>query len=135
MLMISLGAWLPADHRVHREYMRRVTSHVDSHAPQKLTPALREFKELIEGDTRLYMYFVQMFDEIPRRQPYWRDPPGMKHIRDYKHMLAVLNHIVTRAPEWIDAAESMGVVGVPMCLVFQWPMGTPRYDTTLTLTY
>ena len=72
------------------------------------------------------MYFVQMFDEIPRKEPYMRDVTGGPQIRDYRHMLAVLNHIVSRAPEWTDAAESVGVVGVPMCAVFDYPMGTPR---------
>ncbi|TQS33647.1 hypothetical protein Golomagni_05999 [Golovinomyces magnicellulatus] len=118
------GAWLPADHRVHREYLRRAIDHVDAKEPQKLTPALQEFKELIEGNSRIYMYFTQMFDEIPRKKPYARDPTGHKQIRDYEHMLSVLNHIVTRAPEWTDAAENVGVVGVPMCAIFDYPMGT-----------
>ncbi|KAH0595046.1 hypothetical protein MHUMG1_07345 [Metarhizium humberi] len=103
------GAWLPADHRVHRQYLSNVTRHIDSHPKQPLTPALEEFRQLIEGNSRIYMYFVQMFDEIPRRHPYWRDPTGGKQIRDYEHMLQVLNHIVTRAPEWTEAAESVGV--------------------------
>ncbi|KAL7896894.1 Phophatidylserine decarboxylase domain-containing protein [Trichoderma sp. SZMC 28014] len=119
------GAWLPADHRVHREYLRRVTHHVDKHPNEKLTPALQEFKELIEGNSRIYMYFIQMFEEIPNKRPYWKDPTGTKQIRDYKHMLQVLNHIVTRAPEWTDAAESAGVVGVPFCAILDYPMGTP----------
>ncbi|KAK1244280.1 hypothetical protein MKX08_002418 [Trichoderma sp. CBMAI-0020] len=119
------GAWLPADHRVHREFLRRVTHHVDKHPDEKLTPALQEFKELIEGNSRIYMYFIQMFEEIPNKRPYWRDPTGTKQIRDYQHMLQVLNHIVSRAPEWTDAAESAGVVGVPFCAILDYPMGTP----------
>lgn len=119
------GAWLPADHRVHREFLRRVTHHVDKHPDEKLTPALQEFKELIEGNSRIYMYFIQMFEEIPNKRPYWRDPTGTKQIRDYKHMLQVINHIVSRAPEWTDAAESAGVVGVPFCAILDYPMGTP----------
>ncbi|PNP48507.1 phosphatidylserine decarboxylase [Trichoderma gamsii] len=119
------GAWLPADHRVHREYLRRVTHHVDKHPDEKLTPALQEFKELIEGNSRIYMYFIQMFEEIPNKRPYWKDPTGTKQIRDYQHMLQVLNHVVSRAPEWTDAAESAGVVGVPFCAILDYPMGTP----------
>lgn len=101
-----------------------MVNHADQNEPQKLTPALEEFKELIEGNSRIYMYFVQMFDEIPRKKPYWKDPTGQKQIRDYQHMLSVLNHIVTRAPEWTDAAENVGVVGVPMCALFDYPMAT-----------
>lgn len=72
------------------------------------------------------MHFVLMFEEIPNKPPYWHDPTGTPQIRDYRHMLAVLNHIVTRAPEWTDAAEAVGVVGVPMCAILDYPMGTPR---------
>lgn len=119
------GAWLPADHRVHREYLRRVTKHVEEN-PKKLTPALQEFKEFIEGNARVYMYFVQMFDEIPLKHPYDKDPTGSQQIRDYEHLLQVLNHVLGRAPEWTDAAESVGVVGVPMCAIFDYAMGTAR---------
>ncbi|KAH7161050.1 Phophatidylserine decarboxylase-domain-containing protein [Dactylonectria macrodidyma] len=118
------GAWLPADHRVHHEYLRRTTDHVDAH-PKKLIPVIQEFKDFIETTPRVYMYFVQMFDEIPRKHPYMKDPTGQKQIRDYKHMLQVLNHILSRPPEWTDAAESVGMVGVPMCALFDYPMGTP----------
>ncbi|KAK7416858.1 hypothetical protein QQX98_004916 [Neonectria punicea] len=118
------GAWLPADHRVHREYLRRVTKHVDAH-PQKLLPVLQEFKDFIETTPRVYMYFMQMFDEIPQKSPYQFDPTGVKQIRDYEQMLSVLNHILSRAPEWTDAAESVGMVGVPMCALFDYAMGTP----------
>ncbi|KYK57084.1 hypothetical protein DCS_04091 [Drechmeria coniospora] len=118
------GAWLPADHRVHRAFLQHVTRHVDAHPAETLTPAVTAFKDFIEGTPRIYMYFVQMFDEIPRKHPYWRDPAGMKQIRDYKQMLQVLNHIVTRAPEWTDEAELAGVVGVPMSAIFDYAMGT-----------
>jgi phosphatidylserine decarboxylase len=118
------GAWLPADHRVHREYMRRVTKYADEN-PKELTPVLQEFKEFIETTPRVYMYFVQMFEEIPQKQPYQNDPTGTPQLRDYQHMLQVLNHIFSTAPEWTDAAESVGMVGVPLCAIFDYPMGTP----------
>ncbi|CAF3450907.1 hypothetical protein SNK03_002300 [Fusarium graminearum] len=118
------GAWLPADHRVHREYMRRVTKHADEN-PKELIPVLQEFKEFIEETPRVYMYFTQMFEEIPQKQPYLNDPTGTPQIRDYEHMLQVLNHIFSTAPEWTDAAESVGMVGVPLCAIFDYPMGTP----------
>lgn len=73
------------------------------------------------------MYFVMMFEEIPQKEPYINDPTGTKQIRDYEHMLQVLNHIFGQAPEWTDAAESVGLVGVPMCAIFDYPMGTPRW--------
>jgi phosphatidylserine decarboxylase len=112
---------------VHREFLSRTTKHVDAHPDKKFTPAIAAFRDLIEGEPRIYMYFVQMFEEIPRKEPYMRDVTGAKpQIRDYRHMLAVLNHIVSTAPSWTNAEESVGVVGVPMCAVFDYPMGTPR---------
>lgn len=118
------GAWLPADHRVHREYVRRISKYADDN-PKDLVPVLQEFKDFIEKTPRVYMYFVQMFEEIPQKHPYCNDPTGTPQIRDYEHMLQVLNHILTRAPEWTDAAESVGMVGVPMNAIFDYPMGTP----------
>ncbi|OAA43566.1 phosphatidylserine decarboxylase family protein [Cordyceps fumosorosea ARSEF 2679] len=123
------GAWLPADHRIHQQYLSEVIDAVDARpatdADDGLTPALREFRDLIENNARVYMYFTQMFDEVPQKTPYLRDPAGHKQVRDYEHMLRVLGHIVTRAPEWTQTAAAMGVVGVPMCAVFDYPMGTP----------
>jgi phosphatidylserine decarboxylase len=61
---------------------------------------LREFKEMIENNPRIYMYFTEMWDEIPRKPPYQNDPTGKSQIRDYHHMLQVLNHVFGSAPEW-----------------------------------
>ncbi|KAI0403368.1 Phophatidylserine decarboxylase-domain-containing protein [Xylaria palmicola] len=123
--MRHLGSWLPSDHRVQREWLGKRVAHVDGHPPARLTPAVQAFKELIEGDTRIYMYFARMWDEVPLRRPYDRDPTGKRQIRDYRHMLAVLDHIFTRAPQWDDTAFGVGMVGVPMVSVFDYVMATP----------
>jgi phosphatidylserine decarboxylase len=39
-------------------------------------------------------------------------------------MLALLNHIIGTAPSWTDAGHSVGVVGVPIQALFEWPMAT-----------
>ncbi|KAK4235335.1 hypothetical protein C8A03DRAFT_36810 [Achaetomium macrosporum] len=119
------GAWLPADHRIHREWLDRHIDHIDKHGEKKLIPVLQEFKELIENNPRIYMYFTEMWDEIPSKPPYTKDPTGKSQIRDYNHMLQVLNHVFGTAPEWTDAAASVGMVGVPMCAIFDYAMGTP----------
>ena len=104
--------------------MDRQIKHVDAN-PQKLIPVLQDFKDFIEADPRIYMYFVAMFDEVPMKKPYNKDPTGRKQIRDYHHMLDVLNHTFTQAPTWTDAAAGVGMVGVPMCAIFDYPMSTP----------
>ncbi|KAK4154324.1 hypothetical protein C8A00DRAFT_42911 [Chaetomidium leptoderma] len=120
-----LGAWMPTDNRVHREWLGRAIDHVDEHGEKELIPVLREFKDMIEGNPRIYMYFSEMWDEIPSKPPYQNDPTGQSQIRDYPHMLQILNHVFGRAPEWTDAAASVGMVGVPMAAIFDYAMGTP----------
>ncbi|KAI8592488.1 Phophatidylserine decarboxylase-domain-containing protein [Geranomyces variabilis] len=120
--------WLPADHRVHRDWLAGVVDEVDKKkvATKDLHPVLQEFKETVENDTRLYMLFTAMFEEIPHKKPYNRDPDGRhKQVRDFPHMLAVLNHILCMAPDWNDSSKRVGMVGTPVSAVLDWPMGTP----------
>lgn len=91
---------MPADHRVHRKWLGQTIDHIDKHGEKKLIPVLQEFKDFIEDNSRIFMYFSAMWEEIPNRPPYEKDPTGKKQIRDYQHMLQVLNHVFGRAPEW-----------------------------------
>lgn len=121
---IRAGGWVPVDSRVQKEWLQKQVEHVDNN-PKELVPVLKEFKDFIETTPRMRMLFTQMWTEVPNKKPYNKDPTGHKAVRDYGHMLAVLNHVFTRAPEWTDAAESVGMVGVPMCAVFDYVMATP----------
>ncbi|KAK5445271.1 hypothetical protein LTS15_010052 [Exophiala xenobiotica] len=47
-----------------------------------------------------------MYEEAPFKHVYRRDPTGHKQIRDYPHMLEVLNHVFGSAPVWTDAAQA-----------------------------
>lgn len=86
-----------------------------------LLPVIQEFKDMIEDDPELYMLFTEMFEQVPNKAPYTTDPSGMPQIRDYNHMLWVLNHIMTKAPEF----NKTGMVGFPINAILNWPMGTP----------
>ncbi|KAI0017805.1 Phophatidylserine decarboxylase-domain-containing protein [Xylariomycetidae sp. FL0641] len=119
------GSWLPADHRVQHAWLKKQVDHVDANPEQELIPVVQEFKEFIEGNPRVYMYFNQMWDEVPLKKPYYRDPTGKRQIRDYHHMLRMLNHIFSQAPQWSDAAFGVGMVGVPMVSIFDYVMATP----------
>ncbi|KAF2168696.1 hypothetical protein M409DRAFT_21437 [Zasmidium cellare ATCC 36951] len=118
------GAWLPADHRIHQEWLSGQVEHAKQNR-KELLPVLKEFKDFIESDTRIYMLFIQMFEEVPVKHPYNKDPTGRKQIRDYHHLLEVMNHTFTTAPQWTDSAQKVGMVGVPMCAILDYPMGTP----------
>jgi phosphatidylserine decarboxylase len=92
---------------------------------KELHPVLKEFKKLIEENTRIYLLVNSMFDEIPTKKPYSNDPTGHKQVRDYHHMLDLFNHILTHAPEWSDKEYGIGMVGTPFNAILDWPMGTP----------
>ncbi|CAG7929754.1 unnamed protein product [Penicillium olsonii] len=114
---------MPADHKAHKEWLGGVIREVDENAP--LHPVLEEFKTLIETNTRVYMLLGSMFNEVPRQKKYGHDPTGNPEIRDYSHFLQVLNHLLTTAPSWTDKSHRVGLVGLPINAVLDWPMGTP----------
>ncbi|ROV90807.1 hypothetical protein VPNG_09850 [Cytospora leucostoma] len=122
--VLKAGGWFPADHRVHKKWLKAQVDEVDKN-PRKLVPVLQEFKDFIENNQRIRMLFTQMWTEVSTKKPYNKDPTGHRVIKDYGHMLSVLNHIFTRAPEWTDSAETVGMVGVPMCAIFDYAMATP----------
>ncbi len=115
--------WLPADYGARGQWLQRLVDYVDNN-PQPLTPVLREFKGLIEGDSRIFMLFTKMWHEMPTR-PGYNNSRVSRQIHDYHHMLTVLNHIFGRAPEWTDPAETVGMVGVPVAGILDYAMSTP----------
>jgi phosphatidylserine decarboxylase len=67
---------------------------------------------MIEEDTRLYLLFSFMFEQIPK-EPYQIDPVSHRQIRDYDHMLQVLNYLVTTAPAWRDVSRELDLLLCP----------------------
>ena len=92
--------------------------------PQDLQPVIQEFKALIEGDSRIYMLASSMFGQIPSKHPYMHNPTGGSQVRDYQHMLRLLNHLLTSAPSWSEKSHGVGLVGLPIYALFDWSMGT-----------
>ncbi|KIX01371.1 uncharacterized protein Z518_09096 [Rhinocladiella mackenziei CBS 650.93] len=118
-----IGEWLPHDHRAHQDWLVGVINHVDQNR-KDLHPVLREFQDLIEQNTRIWLLFESMFQQIPDK--YKTDPRGSGHpqVRNHVHMLQVINHLLTTAPSWNDKSERVGLVGLPFNALFDWPMGT-----------
>ncbi|KAJ5895615.1 hypothetical protein N7495_007306 [Penicillium taxi] len=119
-----VGNWMPADHRVHRQWLAGVIKE-SGKKDDDLHPVLEEFKHMIETNTRVYMLIEGMFNEVPHKQPYNEDPTGHPEIRGYNHFLQILNHLLTTAPSWTDKAHRVGLVGLPINALLDWPMGTP----------
>lgn len=71
----SPGAWLPADHRIQKEWLGRQIEQSKKN-PKELSPVLKDFKAFIENNSRVYMWFNSMFTEVPNKKPYDKDPTG-----------------------------------------------------------
>ena len=115
-----VGEWLPSDHAFLRGWLETMIRKTAAEA-RALHPVIVEFRDLIESDPQVFMLFSQMFEQVPRRPPYDKDPTGKPQVRDYPHMLQLLNTILTHAPEY----DRTGLVGCPINTIFDWSMGTP----------
>lgn len=91
---------------------------------QELSPVVRELQYLIESDPSIYMLVSAMFEQIPNKDPYTNDPLGRPQIRDYRHLLEVINHIIVTGPKWNTAAYRAGYGALPILAILNWPMAT-----------
>lgn len=114
-----VGKWLPSDQAILEKWMSNLIEEVKINE-RPLLPVIEDFKNLIEGDPEIYMQFNLMFEQVPHKPPYNKDPTGKPQVRSYQHMLQLLNKIMTKAPEF----DTTCFVGLPFCAIFGWPMGT-----------
>ncbi|KAL4876790.1 Phophatidylserine decarboxylase-domain-containing protein [Aspergillus karnatakaensis] len=121
----KIGHWMPPDYDAHHKWLGGVIAHVDSTKEHDLHPVLKEFQHLIETNSRVYMLISSMFAEVPKNRHYCKDPTGCSEIRDYHHMLQVLNYLLSSAPSWNDFSLKVGLVGLPINAILDWSMGTP----------
>ncbi len=115
-----VGEWLPSDHAFLAGWLQAMIDRTHAE-PRPLHPVIAELRDLIESDSELFMLFSEMFEQVPRRPPYDRNPAGKPQVRDHVHMLQLLNTILTHAPEF----DRTGLVGCPINAIFDWSMGTP----------
>ncbi|PKX96241.1 phosphatidylserine decarboxylase family protein [Aspergillus novofumigatus IBT 16806] len=126
------GHWMPEDVSLRRAWL----SHLLEKAKPEIPPKLRDGKEnpvdalrnLIENNSTLYMLAHSMFDEVPEKAPYDRDPTTLKkQVRNYKTMLYLFNTLLTEVPEYFlvnDPNVPSGLIGFPFNVIVDWPMGT-----------
>ncbi|KAI0670327.1 Phophatidylserine decarboxylase-domain-containing protein [Trametes maxima] len=118
-----VGGWLPRDHDSLQRWLKTKIAYVE-HPSRINVPhheVIEDFQRFIETDPVVYMGFHQMFEEVPTKPPYNRDPTD-KHpqVRDYRLMLRLFNHIIDTAPVY----EDDDFVGFPINAILDWPMGT-----------
>lgn len=86
---------------------------------------MQEFQDLIESTPRIHLLFEGMLHEVPRDDGYGHQLNGPPQVRNYKHLMQVLNHLLTTSPTYSDRKDRMTFVGLPFNNVLVWSMGTP----------
>jgi Phophatidylserine decarboxylase len=74
-----LGGWLPTNHRTLEAWLTKKIDEVSKHK-LALLPVIEDFKELIEGNPIIYMGFHEMFDQVPTKPPYNKQPDGKPQV-------------------------------------------------------
>lgn len=116
-VQFRVGKWLPSDQRFLQKWLEGLVEEVND-TTKPLHPVIEAFKEVIEHDAELFMLFTQMFEQVPAK--YTMSPAGKPQVRDYHHMLQMINAVMTKAPEF----DSSGLVGLPINAILDWSMGT-----------
>lgn len=75
-------------------------------------PAVQELSDMIDTDARTYMYFNDMFTQVP--------PEYKMLVHNYKVLLRIINFILTMPPKFTTPV----MAGVPINAILTWPMGT-----------
>ena len=114
-----VAEWLSSDKLILDQWMESLVARTKTNA-HTLSPVVEEFKELIERDPEIYMLFHQMFEQVPNKPPYNVDTAGEHQVRDYHHLLQLINQLITEAPEF----NKTGLVGFPINTILNWLMGT-----------
>ncbi|XP_065909749.1 uncharacterized protein [Dysidea avara] len=116
-----VGEWLPSDQVIFDQWAQKLIEELDKTVPSetspggKLHPVVQNFKDAIESNVELAIFFNQMFANIPTKH---KNIPSQ--IRDYHHMLRLINHVITRAPECNDNMWA----ALPITAILFRPMGT-----------
>ena len=113
----TVGKWMPSDYETLRSWMEKIMAKAEkSDAP--LLPVIENFKNFIETDPKAYMFFTQMFDQVAHTHK--TSPADLPQVRDYQHMLQLMNVIMTHAPDF----DETGLVGFPFNAILDWSMAT-----------
>lgn len=120
LIPFRVGEWLPSDHAILEKWLIDLINEVAAADVLPLHPVIEDFQVLIEGDPEIFMYFNQMFTQVPNRPPYNRSPTGKPQVKNYQQMLILMNYIITTTPKFNET----GLVGFPINAILDWSMGT-----------
>jgi phosphatidylserine decarboxylase len=90
-----------------------------------LCPTVQSLRDLIESKAEIQKLASGMWEEAPIIYTEDKDFLSKKLVRDYNHMLQLLNVVVQEvAPSWCSIGLTSGLVGAPFATILQWAMGT-----------
>jgi phosphatidylserine decarboxylase len=69
-----VGQWMPSDQAVLEAWFHKMLAKAERETGP-LLPAVEQLKTLIETDAKVYMYFTQMFDQVPASKK--KSPSGL----------------------------------------------------------
>ncbi len=116
-----LGGWLPSNQEDLDQWVNDLILEVEAEEKKKpFHPVIEKFQKFIESDPEAYMYFTQMFKQAPPKRGVPKDA-GIRRLKNYKQMLRVINHLLTKAPEFNET----GMVGFPINAILDYVMITP----------
>ena len=113
----AAGKWMPKDRETLACWLRKIMDKAEKDTGP-LKPVVADLKNFIENDADAYMFFNQMFSEVPADRT--ESPTGLPQVRDYQHMLRLFNVILTHAPSFSED----GLVGFPFNAILDWSMAT-----------
>ncbi|MEY4505367.1 MAG: hypothetical protein RL154_1667 [Pseudomonadota bacterium] len=114
-----VGEWLASDKMFLAKWLDNQIQKAES-SNEPLHPTVQELKWLIEEDPQIYMYFTQMFEQIPNTKTYAKTPMGTPQVRSYDQALKLISAVLRTAPEY----NKTGLVGFPINAILDWAMGT-----------
>ena len=117
-LTSRLGGWLPVDPRHLSKWLEANIAEAERRNAS-LHAVVREFRDMIENDPVMNMYFTLMFEQQPRSAP--KPCSGDVKLENYEQMLVVMNHVLTTSPTF----DATAMVGCPINAILDYPMITP----------
>lgn len=113
----AAGKWIPRDRETLVAWMKKIMAKAEKDTGP-LLPVVENLKSFIENDAKAYMFFNQMFDEVPADKS--KALPDLPQVRDYQHMMRLFNVILTHAPSF----DETGFAGFPFNAILNWSMAT-----------
>jgi phosphatidylserine decarboxylase len=117
------------DH-IHIDHCLRRLKKRAAHDARALVAPIAELREMVDSDPALHAQVEAMFAEALKHKKH--TPLGQSEISTFEEFLALLNRIMTTAPEAYQKiepgrhpkCEAAGLIGFPINALLDWPMAT-----------